>query len=62
MLGFTSSHKFLAFARIGIWGLYIHVLVVAAAQTSETSARVSVVCHTQENYEREKRPMATAAC
>jgi hypothetical protein len=21
MLGFTSSHKFLAFARIGIWGL-----------------------------------------
>jgi hypothetical protein len=43
MLGFTSSHKFLAFARIGIWGLYVHVLVVAVAQTCETSAWVSVV-------------------
>ncbi len=46
MLGFTSSHKFLAFARIGIWWLYIHVLVVAVAKTYETPAWVSVVCHT----------------
>ncbi len=62
MLGLTSSHKFLAFARIGIWGLHINVLVVAVAQTCETSAWVSVVCHTQENYEHEKRSIATAAC
>jgi len=61
MLGLTSSHKFLAFPRIGIWGLYIDVLVVAVAQTCETSAWVSVLCHTQENYEREKWPMAVAA-
>ncbi len=62
MLGLTSSHNFLAFARIEIWGLYIHVLVVAVAQTFETSAWVSVICHKQEDYECEKRPMATAAC
>jgi len=49
MLGLTSSHKFLAFASIELWGLYIHVLVVAVAQTCETSAWVSVLCHTQEN-------------
>ncbi len=42
-------------------GAYIDVLVVAVAQTCETSAWVSVVCHTQENYELEKRPVATAA-
>ncbi len=35
-------------------GAYIHVLVVAVAQTCETSAWVSVVCHTQEKYERWK--------
>ncbi len=46
------------------WNLraYIHVLVVPVAQTCETSPCVSVVCHTQENYEPEKRPMATVAC
>jgi len=43
-------------------GAYIHVLVVAVAETCETSAWVSVICHKQENYECEKRPMATAAC
>jgi len=62
MLGLTSFHKFLAITRIEIWALYIHVLVVAVAQTYETSAWVSVLCHTQENYKREKQPMATAAC
>jgi hypothetical protein len=58
MLGLTTSHKFLAFTRIEIRGLYIYVLVVAVAQTCQTSAWVFVVCHTEENYEHEKEAMA----